>query len=81
MTDVTFADLAQIIKGRAARSDRYIVAIAGAPASGKSTLAADLARRFGHSAAVLPMDGFHPLVRWGCFTAKGAPETFDAGGS
>ncbi|WP_267168148.1 hypothetical protein [Sulfitobacter sp. F26169L] len=81
---MTFTNLTQFIKVRAARSERYIVAISGAPASGKSTLAADLVTWFGHSAAVLPMDGFHlhndALIELGLFHRKGAPETFDAEG-
>lgn len=67
----------------AARADgRVLVGIAGAPASGKSTLAADLAARLGPVAAVLPMDGFHldneTLERAGMLDRKGAPHTFDA---
>lgn len=55
-----------------------ILGIAGAPGSGKTTLAAAL----GHS--VVPMDGFHladaELRRRGLLERKGAPETFDAWG-
>ncbi|MDO5642302.1 MAG: nucleoside/nucleotide kinase family protein [Paracoccus sp. (in: a-proteobacteria)] len=62
---------------------RRIVAIAGAPASGKSTLAEDLARRLPAS-AVLPMDGFHyddaVLDAWGMRPRKGAPPSFDLDG-
>ncbi len=43
--------------------ERRIVAIAGAPASGKSTLASQLERRLNEtnpgSTALLPMDGYH----------------------
>jgi pantothenate kinase len=63
---------------------RVLVAIAGAPGSGKSTLAAGLAEALtagGHSAAAVPMDGFHyddaVLDRLGLKSRKGAPETFD----
>jgi pantothenate kinase len=66
---------------------RVLVAIAGAPGAGKSTLAAALAEALeagGHSAAVVPMDGFHyddsVLDRLGLASRKGAPETFDFGG-
>lgn len=66
---------------------RMIVAICGAPASGKSTLAAEVARRLTGqkcSAAVVPMDGFHLdnaiLKTRGILARKGAPETFDADG-
>ncbi|MCX7644384.1 MAG: nucleoside triphosphate hydrolase [Rhodobacteraceae bacterium] len=67
---------------------RVICAIAGAPASGKSTLAERLVARLNElepgSAALLPMDGFHyddlHLVPAGLRPRKGAPETFDVGG-
>lgn len=62
---------------------RHIVAIAGAPASGKSTLAEGLARDL-PGAAVLPMDGFHyddaVLDGWGLRGRKGSPPTFDVDG-
>lgn len=68
-------------------ANRYLIAIAGAPASGKSTLAAELARRLnaqGRKSAVVPMDGFHLdnaiLDARGLRPRKGAPETFDAHG-
>ncbi|KAA9010697.1 hypothetical protein F3S47_01715 [Histidinibacterium aquaticum] len=66
---------------------RRLVALAGPPAAGKSTVAqclwALLLRR-GREAVVLPMDGFHLdnrlLERRGLLDRKGAPETFDAAG-
>ena len=67
---------------------RALVAFAGPPASGKSTLARSLAddlnaRRPGR-AAVIPMDGFHyddaVLEARGHRPRKGAPHTFDVGG-
>lgn len=68
-------------------SPRYLVGIAGAPASGKSTLASELSRRLnaqGRKTVVLPMDGFHLdngiLDERGLKPRKGAPETFDAPG-
>ncbi len=68
--------------------ERRIVAIAGAPASGKSTLASQLERRLNEtdpgSTALLPMDGYHyddeVLVPRGWRPRKGAPHTFDVGG-
>jgi pantothenate kinase len=68
--------------------ERRIVAIAGAPASGKSTLARELERRLNEvdpaSSALVPMDGFHyddeVLVPRGWRPRKGAPHTFDVGG-
>ena len=66
---------------------RILVAIAGAPASGKSTLAAELCRRMRDqkiSAEVVPMDGFHLdnaiLDARGLRAKKGSPDTFDAAG-
>lgn len=67
---------------------RLIVAIAGAPGAGKSTLADALCKELNQGdascAAVLPMDGFHLdnaiLTASGSLGKKGAPETFDADG-
>ncbi len=66
---------------------RILVAVSGAPASGKSTLAAELARRLRLlkcATEVLPMDGFHldnaVLDARGLRQRKGAPETFDSAG-
>ncbi|MEM9797837.1 MAG: nucleoside/nucleotide kinase family protein [Pseudomonadota bacterium] len=66
---------------------RHLIALAGPPASGKSTLADAVAERLtqsGRRAAVLPMDGFHlgnhVLDQRGLRARKGAPETFDLDG-
>lgn len=66
---------------------RQLVAITGAPACGKTTLAAEVARRLNaqrRKAVVVPMDGFHldntVLEEKGLVQRKGAPETFDADG-
>ncbi|ASY61570.1 Fructokinase [Sinorhizobium sojae CCBAU 05684] len=73
----------EILK-RAAHAGRFIVAIAGPPGSGKSTLSETLAvsiAEAGERVAVLPMDGFHldnaVLQEKGLLARKGAPETFD----
>lgn len=70
--------------GRRATGARQIVAIAGPPASGKSTLAAQVADAVGPTAAVLGMDGFHYddaiLKARGLMSRKGAPDTFDTDG-
>jgi pantothenate kinase len=68
--------------------ERRIVAIAGAPASGKSTIASQVERRLNESnpgsTALLPMDGYHyddeVLIPRGWRPRKGAPHTFDVGG-
>ena len=67
---------------------RRLVAIAGAPGSGKSTFAQALARTLNAAspgmAAVLGMDGFHlddgVLIARGHHARKGAPHTFDVAG-
>ena len=67
---------------------RFLVAIAGAPGSGKSTVAEQLADELNEHradcAAVLPMDGFHfddmLLNLRGWRARKGAPHTFDVDG-
>ncbi len=68
---------------------RCLIAIAGPPASGKSTLAAALAQCINSAQAitrsvVIPMDGFHldnaVLEQRGLRQRKGAPHTFDASG-
>lgn len=65
---------------------RVLVAVAGPPGAGKSTLAAELvtalrAQTGDRSAALVPMDGFHleneELRTRGLLARKGAPETFD----
>jgi pantothenate kinase len=63
---------------------RVLIALAGAPGAGKSTLAADLVARLGPDAALVPMDGFHLdnaiLDGRGRRFAKGSPDTFDVAG-
>ncbi|MEP5193701.1 MAG: nucleoside/nucleotide kinase family protein, partial [Roseobacter sp.] len=62
---------------------RRIVALAGPPASGKSTLAERLAEIL-PAASVVPMDGFHLdnriLSERNLRARKGAPDTFDVAG-
>lgn len=83
--DVT--DLVERILRLPRGETRQLIAIAGAPASGKSTLAESLAQALnasGCTAATVPMDGFHLdnrlLDKRGLRARKGAPETFDADG-
>ncbi len=83
--DRSTAEVVAGITDRLGTRSRMIVAIAGAPASGKSTLAAavvDVLTARGISAVVVPMDGFHLdnrlLDARGLRPRKGAPETFDA---
>jgi pantothenate kinase len=68
------------ILNRSNATQRYIVAIAGPPGAGKSTLALVLAQQL-PNAKVVPMDGFHydndVLDELGLRARKGSPETFD----
>ncbi len=77
---------AKIIKA-ASGQGRFIVAVAGPPGAGKSTLAEalhDALGRQGEQSAVVPMDGFHLdnriLQQRNLLERKGAPETFDVDG-
>jgi pantothenate kinase len=82
--NVTLDELARLTAQRDP-TRRVVIAIAGAPASGKSTLAERLVSRLNEaeagSAALLPMDGYHyddrVLIARGLRARKGAPETFD----
>ena len=73
-----------IIETMRKRADhRELIAIAGPPGSGKTTLAKTLADRLAHC-SYLSMDGFHLdnpiLIQKGLRERKGAPETFDVSG-
>lgn len=67
---------------------RRLVAIAGAPGSGKSTFAERLRTHLNQSwhsiSQILPMDGYHfddaVLIKRGDRARKGAPHTFDVAG-
>ncbi len=62
---------------------RRLIAVAGPPAAGKSTLAESLRKRLPGS-EIVPMDGFHLdnalLDLAGMRAVKGAPQTFDSDG-
>lgn len=79
------ATIAATIFKRAGKAKRFVVAVAGPPGAGKSTLAAALRSVLTEGAAeIVPMDGFHyddtVLERRGLRARKGAPETFDFAG-
>lgn len=80
-------DLVDRIDALPITGSRLLIAIAGPPASGKSTFASAIATRLNRDtprAAIVPMDGFHLdnriLVDRSMLARKGAPETFDAVG-
>ena len=80
-------DLADLILDRANGRDRFVVALAGPPASGKTTLTERLFEFLearGEKAVVVAMDGFHldndTLSARGHLSRKGAPFTFDGEG-
>lgn len=87
MGEIDLAGLTRLVLGRP-RDNRVIVAIAGAPGAGKSTVAEDLVGRLNMAepgcAALLPMDGYHfddtLLDALGRRARKGAPDTFDVDG-
>ena len=79
--------LVETVIARAGHSQRFIIALAGPPGVGKSTLSEALVAEFalrGHGAAIVPMDGFHfdntVLEARGTLARKGAPFTFDTDG-
>ena len=76
--------LASEIEKLAIGGKRALIAIAGAPGSGKSTFAEHLSSYLGKKASVIPMDGFHldnsVLEAKGLLSVKGAPQTFDCAG-
>lgn len=83
----TLAALSDLILNASRKSERRLVALAGAPGGGKSTLAEHLSTALtqrGCRAQVVPMDGFHLdnglLSKMGLLSRKGAPETFDVRG-
>ena len=80
---MTAGDLAELIRQKSAGQGRFIVALAGPPGAGKSTLS-DAVVALVRDARVVPMDGFHyddaVLNARGLRARKGAPETFDVAG-
>lgn len=81
--NVSTKDLEQVILNHASDRERTFVAIAGPPASGKTTLCESLDKSLGKvtSVSVVPMDGYHYdnaiLEHNDSLDRKGAPHTFD----
>ncbi|MDW3175783.1 MAG: AAA family ATPase [Acidimicrobiia bacterium] len=73
--------IASAIPNPGPETTRYVVAIAGPPAAGKSTLAEAVVQQLGGRAGVLGMDAFHfdnqILEARGQLARKGSPQTFD----
>lgn len=85
LTMQTAEDIAAEIVRRAADLRRIVVALAGPPGAGKSTLSERLLAALPvDQAALVPMDGFHfdnaVLDAMGLRQRKGAPGTFDYAG-
>ncbi|WP_265445309.1 nucleoside/nucleotide kinase family protein [Flexivirga meconopsidis] len=84
---LTVDEAVDALRAALRRRTRVLAGLTGAPAAGKSTLAARLAEAAeacGLRTVVVPMDGFHLAQEvldargWG--SVKGAPHTFDAAG-
>lgn len=88
MRQLSAQEIAGRILSMAAENDRLLVAIAGPPGAGKTTLSEELISRVNADApgcaALMPMDGYHYdnriLQTRGLLDRKGAPETFNACG-
>lgn len=83
MSTVEFDDLVHSLRERGHNTQRFIIALAGPPGAGKSTLSWRLTAAL-EDAAILQADGFHCddtlLERLGKRHRKGAPDTFDVDG-
>ena len=82
--DITIKELVQLALRQAGDGRRIVVALAGPPGAGKSTVAGRLAHALNEVrtgiAALFPMDGYHfddaVLNARGHRPRKGAPHTF-----
>lgn len=79
--------IAEAVRALPDQKTRQLVAIAGPPGAGKTTIAAlarDMLQRQGIATGLVSMDGFHYdnaiLIKRGLLDRKGAPETFDIAG-
>lgn len=75
------------VKALPSAADRIVIAVAGPPAAGKSTVAEGVQQRLekaGIPCALVPMDGFHldnsELEGLGLLSRKGSAQTFDLAG-
>ena len=82
---MTPEDALALLRGEATSAARparpHVLALAGGPGTGKSTLATKLVAELGPAAAYVPMDGFHmrhaKLEALGTAADKGMPHTFE----
>ncbi|MEX0281612.1 MAG: AAA family ATPase [Arenibacterium sp.] len=87
MSDMRVSNIAELVANIEAipsGPNPLLVALAGAPGSGKSTIAEILHAKTARPSCVIPMDGFHlaneALRKRGLLHRKGSPETFDLEG-
>lgn len=81
MIETALAQIVELLPDRPRPENRFVVALAGPPAAGKSTLAEALDRHLDGRSALLGLDAFHfdnsVLLERGHRARKGAPHTFD----
>ena len=81
MNVISIENLLKKILNYSKGKKRFIIAIAGPPGSGKSTISNKISFYLGKKIKILPMDGFHlenqQLITLKLLDRKGAPETFD----
>ena len=76
--ELLFQQIQSILDGQ---NPRTLIGIVGKPGAGKSTVVAEIAKRFdSNTVSIIPMDGFHlsneELIKLGRRDRKGAPDTF-----
>lgn len=88
VSQITFEKLKKLLIKQCKKKQRIILAIAGPPASGKTTLAENIChyfnKKYSNFSSVVSMDGFHYddtyLIPAGLRERKGSIQTFDFGG-
>jgi pantothenate kinase len=85
LQQLKLSDLIDQAKSILASNKRSILAVAGAPGAGKTTITQSILQALGpENVVIVPMDGFHLsnsiLKKWDRRSRKGAWDTFDADG-